>query len=114
MAKVLAYDVQQIIEVPDGMSIAYGYTFARDTVEIFFRQGKLVRRVAGVDEAESEYIEWDFFHRDIKRFYENGVHPWFIQQFETFSEYGLSLTPGGPFWKLNRVDSDSGRFGWLR
>lgn len=96
--RMTSNDVQNIMGVQDRQVIAYGYTFERRTVEIYFDCGQIVRRVDGVDERSSVLFEPNMFILNIKRWYVRGVHHWLRQMFATFSEYGLSLTDGGDEW----------------
>jgi hypothetical protein len=102
MKRFTARQVQDMLVVEDYTDIAYGYTFDRATVCIYFEKGKLVRqdtRFHGqqneqlVNRQESEEFDPSFFHDGIKRFYDTKVNADLLVFFNTFST-GLSLTPG--------------------
>jgi hypothetical protein len=91
--------VRQLIGVEDGERIAYGYTFNRDTVEIYIRDGKLIREdYRGSNSLpalirENEFFDPSYFSDDIKRFYEERTNKKLQQLFRTFGGE-LSTTPG--------------------
>lgn len=100
--KMLATDIQRILNVPDYHGnneeiIAYGYTFGRDTIEIYFEKGLLVRETSDRDKLlkreTSEYFEPSYFY--VKRFYQDITNKKLIDLFDSITEYGLPLTPGG-------------------
>lgn len=100
--KLLATEIQRILNVPDynydsNNIIAYGYTFYRDTIEIYFEKGLLVRETSDRDKLlkreTSEYFEPTWFQ--IKRFYVERTNKKLIDLFKTFNECGLPLTTGG-------------------
>lgn len=92
--RMTAAQVQHMTGTHDREVVAHGYTFERHTIEIYFEDNKIIRRVDGQIEWTSEMFEPNMFHQNIKRFYEQGVVPIFLALFDTFGE-GLSTTPGG-------------------
>ena len=95
--KLTAYEVQQMLGVEDFVNIAYGYTLARQTVEIYFEDNKLVRLdmvgdhyIGAKTYARSPYFEYGFFSDSIKRFYRKKTDEKLIALFNTFGP-GLSL-----------------------
>jgi len=90
MSKLTALEVQQMLGVADYENIAHGYTYNRDTLDIYFQDGKIVRQVSDVDgillyENISCVFEIDFFTTDVKRWYKNRTNSKLIQLFETFN-----------------------------
>mgnify|MGYP001453146506 CR=1 FL=1 len=84
--------VQAMIGAEDYMDVAYGYTFDRNTVFIYFLKGKLVRKVVQhsgqmnervIDIWESETFDPTYF-AGVKRFYKNQTEPKLLELFETF------------------------------
>lgn len=103
--KLQASEVQKMLvradgdPVRDGDVIAHGYTFERRTIDIFFKEGSLVRSVSDgvgteIVRVESKEFEIEFFFNDIKRFYDDGrTNESLKNLLETFGR-PLSLTPG--------------------
>ena len=104
MNLLTATDVQTMLGVEDGEILAHGYTFDRETVDIYFQDGQLIRTT------ESRGGDWhyekspnfrpEFFHGGIKRWYEGtaerGLNAKLLTLFETFGA-PLSTTPGGRY-----------------
>lgn len=80
-------EVQEMLGVPDEEIIAHGYTLERDTVDLYFRDGLLVRNVNGVEQT-SETFRIDphngFYPDGIKRWYKDRTNPRLISLCETF------------------------------
>lgn len=91
-----AREVQALLGVADDVVIAHGYTTDQHAVVIYFHAGELVRQDA-ITWRSADFL-YSFFTANIKRFYQNGVHPQLVALFDTFSAYGLALTPGGADW----------------
>jgi len=94
--KLTALEVQVMLGVEDLADIAYGYTFDRKTVCVYFHQGRLIREEKKGDRDnpvrfDSEYFEPDFFRTEIKRFYRDRTHPHLLVLFNTFG-FDLPLT----------------------
>jgi hypothetical protein len=92
--KLTAKEVQQMLGVADFDEVAHGYTFDRDTVDIYFADGKMIREVWGIgwgvsetrkDYRESDYFEIDYLKDGIKRWYLNKTNPKLVQLYETFN-----------------------------
>lgn len=80
--------VQDYLEVEDDEVIAYGYTFERDTVEVFFRKGFLVRRDIPQDKTKeietinSSDFDGNLIHLRIKRYYRDRTRAKLVDFFE--------------------------------
>lgn len=107
--KLKAAVIQDMLAIEDEVVLAHGYTLDRRTLNIFFRDGKLVREEANREEPseyeESEDFEPDFFFKDVKRWYigipnadvpGKGLHEDLANLFETFGR-PLSTTSGGKY-----------------
>lgn len=93
---LLATDVQVMLGVDDLEIIAHGYTFDRDTVDIYFENGELVRRDWNEWKNRDFYQKSDgfdgsFFHNGIKRWYKDRTNQKVCILFETFNNR-LDLT----------------------
>ena len=92
--------VQELIGVADNVVVAYGYTFDRHTLNIFFQDGKIVRATTpygkNTDYCQSVIFEPKFFTDGVKRWYADGFNERLRGLFETFSD-GLSFTAGGKY-----------------
>lgn len=87
--KMTAKQVQEMLNVEDYEVLAHGYTFDRNTVDIYFVQGYLVKVLEdGGLTANSAFFEPHYFKVNIKRWYAEDFHPGLLQLFETF---GLDL-----------------------
>lgn len=66
-----AISVQKwLLRVPDDTVIAHGYTFDRQTINIFFHDGYLVRHHVEKGTFQvAEVFDPEFFFTDIKRWY---------------------------------------------
>lgn len=101
--KLKAKEVQNLLNVGDNEIIAHGYDFDRNTIDIFFDKGKLIRLKTPYGKngelSESEEFEPEFFTW-IKRWYqgtpEKGINPTLVNLFETFGS-PLPITPGGNY-----------------
>lgn len=98
-----AIEVQKLLGVEDLEIIAYGYTFERNSVEIWFENGQLVRREwnHGLDDKKSsEFFQPLYLKDGIKRWYkgtaEGGLNKRLVDFFETFG-CPLVTTPGGSY-----------------
>lgn len=110
--KLKAAQVQEMIDAEDGEVVAHGYTLDRDTLDIYFEDGRLVRSAYRRDETPhrttSEEFESEFFFKDVKRWYAGDVERWragepgaglnqaLADLFETFGR-SLSVTSGGRY-----------------
>lgn len=87
MNTLSAVEVQKLLGV-DLEDIAYGYTFRRDTIEIYFNEGKLVRAdIPYGGEAvlrQSETFDPSFFSENVKRFYRDRTNAKLALLFATF------------------------------
>lgn len=90
--------IQEWLGVEDGDVIAHGYTFDRDTVDVFFEDGKLVRYDTPYDKKPkiTESFEFDaaMLHNQIKRWYRNKTNPRLVVLMNTFWHgvgYSMSL-----------------------
>lgn len=98
-----ATTVQKMIEAADFDTIAHGYTFDRNTLDIYFEDGNLIRRETNGEKVEisksSEFNE-DFFFNNVKRWYAGtktkGLNPKLKELFETFGK-PLPVTSGGRY-----------------
>lgn len=89
--------VQEWLGVEDGEIIAHGYTFDRNTVDIWFENGKLIRREympreqwtdKEIKKQESEEFEPQFFFNQIKRWYQEQTNSILIALFRAFGQHG--------------------------
>lgn len=89
---MLAVDVQKLIGVEDLDVIAYGYTFERNSVEIWFENKYLKRLTIFKGDSNIEQtinFNPEFFN--IKRFYRDRTNPKLIELFRAFGNL-LPLT----------------------
>ncbi len=98
-ATLSAVEVQEMLGVQDEVIICHGYSFERDTLDICFRTGHVVRitekRVSDTIVEDMDYnFRPDFFHDGVKRWYADSVHPKLQELFTTFGNR-LPTTPGG-------------------
>ena len=101
--KLSAIEVQKLLNVADNVVIAHGYDHDRNTIDIFFENGELVRvktpygKSAWVDRAEEFHSTWITY---IKRWYrgteKRGINPTLVNLFETFGS-SLPITDGGTY-----------------
>jgi len=97
-----AKQVQEMIGAADYDDVASGYTYNRETVEIFFEDGKIHRHTLVADplahprtwkHESSEDFEPDYFLVNVKRFYRNQT---FTKLNELFLTFGTGLPLTGP------------------
>ncbi len=99
--KLSAITVQNMLNVGDNVIIAHGYDHDRNTIDIFFENGELVREKtpykgsSWIDRSEEFHSTWITY---IKRWYrgtaEKGINPTLVDLFETFGD-SLPITDGG-------------------
>ena len=102
-----AKQFQKMLGVADFRTILYGYTFERQSVIIFFVDGKIVRLTekelfcqgSFPEETKNtvqmwEYVVPEIFRQDIKRWYANGTRPKMRHFMESFFDY-TNETEGG-------------------
>jgi len=99
MPKLTAKEVQALLAVPDHKVLAYGYTYDRRTVELYFEDGQLVRYEYTGDYEDpsyerSKHFEASYLTADLKRWYENSLCPKLLTFLETFGG-SVQVTPGG-------------------
>lgn len=93
--------VQELIGVADNVVVAHGYDFDRNTLDIFFQEGKIVKATdqrygKPILYCQSVIFEPKFFTAGVKRWYASGFNERLRGLFETFSD-GLSFTDGGKY-----------------
>lgn len=97
--KLLAQQIQEMIDVEDNQIVAYGYTFERESVEIYFENGQLVRSEDG-DKKYCDQFNPEFFTLNIKRWYlgteEKGFNRKLLNLLETFG-CPINTTEGGHY-----------------
>lgn len=82
-----AADVQAMIGVEDHEVVAHGYTLDRETLDVWFAHGELVRRVSCdrfVDLCSSEKFDPEFFFMNVKRWYRDRTNRRLAGLFEAF------------------------------
>ena len=89
----LAVTIQHMLGVEDGDTIAHGYTFDRNTVDVFFEDGKCVKHTyCGVHNKEISREEFEYFngeeilHVNIKRWYTANTSEELVSWCETFGK----------------------------
>lgn len=104
--KLSAKIVQEMFGVKDGECVAYGYTFDRRSVVIWFDKGRIKRaeyktvnsqrdgEVSLLELRESDTFQPEYFSKQIKRWYADAVNENVSTFFETFGA-ALVTTPGG-------------------
>jgi hypothetical protein len=98
MNMLSAKEVQNMLNVPDLETVAYGYTLDRRTVNIWFEDGKLVRHSSWESGAKHTYENYgnydetirteefdpNYFKVNMKRFYEDRTNSALVILFATF------------------------------
>lgn len=91
-------EVQQLLGVADYDIIAYGYTFERHTLEVYFVDGKCIREETPYQK-ESTSKEFDQFdgeailEENVKRWYDSRTNAKLVELCKTFGRE-LSITKG--------------------
>lgn len=114
--KYTAARVQTMLAVEDDTVIAYGYTLDRYTVEIYFREGQLVRDdyydqfSPDRKSRSSPFFEADYFSDNIKRWYARSVHPELETLMNTFGR-PLNTVAGGSrhVWRTDLTTTETTR-----
>lgn len=101
--KLTASEVQEMIAAKDGEIVAHGYTLERETLDVWFAHGEIVRRRTKgefVDLSSSAEFDPEFFFASVKRWYtgtsERGLNVRLAALFETFGR-PLWTTEGGKY-----------------
>jgi lipopolysaccharide biosynthesis glycosyltransferase len=99
-----AKQVQEMIGVEDLDIIAHGYTLERNTLDIWFENGTIVRHESNhrknmVNEVGEDFFNIDFFFSDVKRWYAEKFNPKLLTLIRTFSQYEPPLLRPSPSLK---------------
>lgn len=95
-----ALEVQKMIAVEDYDFVAHGYTFERNTLDIWFEKGNIVRQEYKPDGYGANHIvnetgevdfRIEFFFSDVKRWYEDSFNKELLKLICTFSQYAPPL-----------------------
>ena len=97
-----AKEIQELIGAEDLETLVHGCTFGRNTLNVYFENGKLCRIEEDLSKVvkheTSDTFDPDFFFHDVKRWYigkeEKGINRKLREMFETFGR-PLPTTPGG-------------------
>lgn len=103
--RLSAKEVQDILGVKDCEVIAHGYTFDRQTLDVWFEYERLIRVESNYYGQETKRMESDdfdpfLFRCDVKRWYmgteERGFNRRLLSLFYTFGD-APSMTNGGTY-----------------
>lgn len=98
-----AQEVQEMIDVEDFEIVAHGYTFDRNTVDIWFENGLIFRHeykydprqeIKSVSRISETFFNASFFFADIKRWYESKFNTKLRTLMRTFSEHEPPMVRG--------------------
>lgn len=86
-----AQQVQDMLGVDDYVVIAHGYTFERNTLDIWFEKGCIIRSEtrlgSTINETGEEFFNADFFFTNVKRWYADRFNTKLLTLIRTFSQY---------------------------